>query len=40
MLVKRLGKKIHIAEGSVLNFKITTKSDVEIFRQLIKDHRI
>lgn len=36
MLVKRLGKKIHIAEGSVLNFKITTKSDVQIFKKLIK----
>ncbi|MDR3627176.1 MAG: 2-C-methyl-D-erythritol 4-phosphate cytidylyltransferase [Ignavibacteriaceae bacterium] len=35
MLVKRLGKKIHIAEGSVLNFKVTTKSDVQIFRRLI-----
>jgi 2-C-methyl-D-erythritol 4-phosphate cytidylyltransferase len=36
MLVKKLGKKIHIAEGSVLNFKITTKSDIQIFKQLIK----
>ena len=36
ILVKKLGKKIHIAEGSVLNFKITTKSDVQIFRKLIK----
>jgi 2-C-methyl-D-erythritol 4-phosphate cytidylyltransferase len=36
ILVKRLGKKIHIAEGSVLNFKITTKSDIQIFKSLIK----
>lgn len=36
MLVKKIGKKIHIAEGSVLNFKITTKSDVQIFKELIK----
>ena len=36
MLVKKLGKKINIAEGSVLNFKITTKSDVQIFKDLIK----
>jgi 2-C-methyl-D-erythritol 4-phosphate cytidylyltransferase len=35
MLVKKLGKKIHIAEGSELNFKITTKSDFQIFKQLI-----
>jgi 2-C-methyl-D-erythritol 4-phosphate cytidylyltransferase len=35
MLVKNLGKKINIVEGSVLNFKITTKSDVQIFKQLI-----
>jgi 2-C-methyl-D-erythritol 4-phosphate cytidylyltransferase len=35
ILVKRLGKKIHVVEGSVLNFKVTTKSDVLIFRQLI-----
>jgi 2-C-methyl-D-erythritol 4-phosphate cytidylyltransferase len=35
MLVKNLGKKINLVEGSVLNFKITTKSDVQIFKQLI-----
>lgn len=34
MLVKRLGKKVHIVEGSVFNFKITTKEDVEMFRKL------
>jgi len=36
MLVKRLEKKVHIVEGSVFNFKITTKEDVEMFRKLIK----
>jgi 2-C-methyl-D-erythritol 4-phosphate cytidylyltransferase len=36
MLVKRIGKKVHIVEGSVLNFKITTKEDVELFRILAK----
>lgn len=35
MLVKRINKKIHIAEGSPLNFKITSKSDMEFFRKLI-----
>jgi len=35
MLVKRLGKKVNIVEGSVFNFKITTKEDVEMFRKLV-----
>jgi 2-C-methyl-D-erythritol 4-phosphate cytidylyltransferase len=34
MLVKKIGKKINIAEGSVFNFKITTREDVELFRKL------
>jgi 2-C-methyl-D-erythritol 4-phosphate cytidylyltransferase len=36
MLVKRIGKKVHIVEGSVFNFKITTREDIEIFRKLKK----
>jgi 2-C-methyl-D-erythritol 4-phosphate cytidylyltransferase len=36
ILVKNLGKKIHITEGSVMNFKITTKEDIQIFKRLIK----
>jgi 2-C-methyl-D-erythritol 4-phosphate cytidylyltransferase len=36
MLVKRMGKRVHIVEGSVFNFKITTKEDIELFKQLIK----
>ena len=36
MLVKRIGKKVNIVEGSVFNFKITTKEDVEMFRRLVK----
>jgi len=36
MLVKRLGKKVHIVEGSVFNFKITTKEDLELFNKLTK----
>jgi len=31
MLVKRSGKDVNIVDGSSLNFKITTKSDLEIF---------
>jgi 2-C-methyl-D-erythritol 4-phosphate cytidylyltransferase len=36
MLVKRFGKKVHIVEGSVFNFKITTREDIEIFSKLKK----
>lgn len=36
MLIKRIGKKVNIVEGSVINFKITTKADVELFRKLAK----
>ncbi|HCY74288.1 MAG TPA: 2-C-methyl-D-erythritol 4-phosphate cytidylyltransferase [Ignavibacteriales bacterium] len=35
MLVKRIGKKVHIAAGSVLNFKITTSEDVELFKKIV-----
>ncbi|HEX9250871.1 MAG TPA: 2-C-methyl-D-erythritol 4-phosphate cytidylyltransferase [Ignavibacteriaceae bacterium] len=36
MLVKRIGKKVNIVEGSVFNFKITTSEDVELFKKLVK----
>jgi len=36
MLVKKSGKKVNIVEGSVFNFKITTKDDVELFKKLTK----
>jgi len=35
MLVKRIGKKINIVEGSVFNFKITSKQDIELFKKII-----
>jgi 2-C-methyl-D-erythritol 4-phosphate cytidylyltransferase len=35
MLIKELGVDINIVEGSSFNFKITTKTDVEIFEKLI-----
>ncbi len=35
MLIKRLGKKINIVEGSVFNFKITTKQDIEMFKKIV-----
>lgn len=31
MLVTRLGESVNLVEGSSLNFKITTESDVELF---------
>ncbi len=31
MLVSRLGKTVNLIEGSSLNFKITTESDIELF---------
>ncbi len=34
MLVRQIGEKVNIVEGSVYNFKITTAEDVEIFRML------
>ncbi len=37
ILVKRLGKKINIVEGSSLNFKITTKEDLEMFKGIIQN---
>lgn len=35
-LVRNLGKKVFISEGSVFNFKITTKEDFELFKKLVK----
>lgn len=37
MLVKKIGKKVNIVEGSVFNFKITTKEDVELIKLLISN---
>lgn len=36
MLVKKLGKTINITEGSVFNIKVTTKSDIELVKKLLK----
>ncbi|GBD87807.1 2-C-methyl-D-erythritol 4-phosphate cytidylyltransferase [bacterium BMS3Abin03] len=35
VLVRRIGEKINIAEGSVFNFKITAAEDIEMFEKLI-----
>ncbi|MBI9072209.1 MAG: 2-C-methyl-D-erythritol 4-phosphate cytidylyltransferase [Melioribacteraceae bacterium] len=36
MLVKRAGFEVKIAEGSALNFKVTTESDIELFKAITK----
>jgi 2-C-methyl-D-erythritol 4-phosphate cytidylyltransferase len=36
MLVKGLGIDINIVEGSMLNFKVTTMTDIEIFEKLTR----
>ncbi len=34
-LVRQIGEKVNIVEGSVFNFKITTADDIEMFERLI-----
>ena len=34
MLIKELGIDINMVEGSMLNFKVTTMTDIEIFEKL------
>lgn len=34
MLVRRTGRKVNVIEGSVFNFKITTKDDLKLFERL------
>ncbi len=33
-LIKELGIDINIVEGSMLNFKVTTMTDIEMFEKL------
>jgi 2-C-methyl-D-erythritol 4-phosphate cytidylyltransferase len=35
MLLKRLGKKVNITEGSNFNFKVTSKEDFKLFESLV-----
>jgi 2-C-methyl-D-erythritol 4-phosphate cytidylyltransferase len=35
MLIKQLGIDINIVEGSMLNFKVTTVTDIEMFEKLV-----
>ncbi|NNG27554.1 MAG: 2-C-methyl-D-erythritol 4-phosphate cytidylyltransferase [Ignavibacteriaceae bacterium] len=34
MLVRRIGEKVNIVDGSVFNFKITTSEDIEMFKRV------
>lgn len=35
MLVTRMGETVNLVEGSSLNFKVTTESDIELFHQIV-----
>jgi len=35
MLVRQMGEKVNIVEGSVYNFKITTTDDIKLFEKLV-----
>ena len=35
VLIKRIGKRIHIVEGSMLNFKVTTKNDISLLKMIL-----
>jgi 2-C-methyl-D-erythritol 4-phosphate cytidylyltransferase len=35
MLVRQIGEKVNIVEGSVYNFKITTADDIKLFEKLV-----
>ena len=35
MLVRQIGEKVNIVEGSVYNFKVTTAADIEMFGRLV-----
>ena len=36
MLVQRTGKPVHIFEGSIINFKVTTKTDIDLVKTLLR----
>jgi 2-C-methyl-D-erythritol 4-phosphate cytidylyltransferase len=35
MLVRQIGEKVNIVEGSVYNFKVTTADDIKLFEKLV-----
>ncbi len=36
VLIKRIGKRVNITEGSNLNFKVTTREDFKVFESLVQ----
>ncbi len=36
MLIKRMNQDIYVVEGSLINFKVTTNSDIELLKNLLK----
>ena len=36
LLIKNLGLKINIVEGSLSNFKVTTQDDIDFLRRYLK----
>ncbi len=40
MLINRLGEKLNIIEGSLMNFKVTTGKDIELLKSLLKVKRV
>jgi len=39
MLVSRIGIKVNIVEGSVFNFKVTSKDDIELVKRILSQSR-
>lgn len=39
ILVRRIGEKVNIVDGSVFNFKITTAKDIEMFERVALDRK-
>jgi 2-C-methyl-D-erythritol 4-phosphate cytidylyltransferase len=36
MLIKRMSQDVYIVEGSLINFKVTTKSDIDLLKNILK----
>jgi 2-C-methyl-D-erythritol 4-phosphate cytidylyltransferase len=36
MLVKRMNQDVYIVEGSLINFKVTTKSDIDLIKYILR----
>ena len=40
VIVNKIGEKIHFTDGLIRNFKITTQSDFDLFKQICEDSEI